>query len=495
MGVTLFISLLTTRLVLNALGATDYGVFGVVGGAIAMLGFLNGAMAGTTQRFMSYSQGKGDIEGNRVIFNNSFILHCLIALIIVIVLEVASYPLFNGILNIPNGREETAKTIYQFLIISTFFTVLSVPYDASINAHEDMGYYSVVAILESILKLVVAVIIVYTIKDKLFVYGFMMALLTILVLFIKYLYCRNRYVECKVNIRKYYQEKTIKQLLSYAGWSFVDVTGAMIGINGSEVVMNHYFGPSVNAAGSVSVQLRGQLMALSNNLIKALNPVIVKKEGGGDRNGMLAFSITGSKIAYILFAILALPFIIEAPLILKLWLKNIPDWTVCFVRFQILIGLSLQLSVTLKTALGASGVIRNNCIFNGIAHIIPLFLFILIFSMGSEPYWSYLIIFINYAFVLFGFLLHQCYINCGLNVRSYLSRTLIPCIVSSLIACIVGAFINTHMIESFTRLFIVIISVDSVFVVISYFLILDKKERFYLSTIISNFKKYCSEKL
>ena len=174
MGITMFISLYTTRLILNSLGASDFGIFNIVGGSIAMLGFLNAAMASATQRFMSYSEGEGNKEKQKSIFNVSFILHLVISFIIAILLIIAGYFFFNGILNIPEGRIFAAQVIYASLIVSTMFTVMTVPYDAVMNAHENMKYYAIVGIFESLLKLIVAFICVYSTSDKIIVYGYIL---------------------------------------------------------------------------------------------------------------------------------------------------------------------------------------------------------------------------------------------------------------------------------------------------------------------------------
>ncbi len=184
MAITVSISLYVTRLILAALGSKDFGIFSVVGGAIAMLGFLNGSMTAATQRFMSYAQGEGDIHKINKIFNMSILLHLIIVCIIFFFLEIAGYFIFNGVLKIDSGRLDTAKMIYQFMIISTLFTVISVPYDALLNAHENMLFYAILGIIESLLKLAIAVYITYTTSDKLLYYGALMALLSIILLII-----------------------------------------------------------------------------------------------------------------------------------------------------------------------------------------------------------------------------------------------------------------------------------------------------------------------
>lgn len=184
-----------------------------------------------------------------------------------------------------------------------------------------MLYYSIVGIFESILKLIAALVIVYTQSDKLILYGAFMAGITIFMLIIKQLYCRKHYPECRIALRKYVNHATLKEISGFAGWNFIGSIGTLLGNCGGNIIINHYFGTTINAAQNVGSQLRGQMMTFSNNMLKALNPVIVKKEGSGDRLSMLKFSLTGSKLSYLMFATLAIPFLVETPYILKIWLK------------------------------------------------------------------------------------------------------------------------------------------------------------------------------
>lgn len=199
MGITMFVSLYTTRLILNSLGASDFGIFNIVGGAISMLGFLNAAMASATQRFMSYSEGAGDKEKQKSIFNISLVIHFLTSLLVGVALVVAGFFFFGGILNIPADRVGAAEVVYASLIVSTMFTVMTVPYDAVMNAHENMRYYAIVGILESLLKLSVAFACVYTSADKLVVYGILMACIPLLTLTIMRVYCHKHYRECIIS--------------------------------------------------------------------------------------------------------------------------------------------------------------------------------------------------------------------------------------------------------------------------------------------------------
>ena len=488
MGITVFISLYTTRLILNSLGAADFGVFGVVGGAITMLGFLNSAMAGTTQRFMNFYQGKGDALLQLKIFNNSIILHWGVAIAVGIILEIAGVFFFQGILNIEANRIDAAKWIYQFAIASTMFTIITVPYDAAINAHEHMGYYAVVGILESILKLVIAFIIVYTSKDKLILYGLLMAVLSILMLIIKRIYCRIRYQECTLSLRKYYDKSTIKELSSFAGWNFVSSAGTLLGNNGSGIVINHFFGTTINAAQNVGAQLRGQMLAFSNNMLKALSPVITKKEGSGNHQDMMKFAMSGSKLSYLMFAFLAIPFLVETPIIMKLWLKNVPDWTICFSRFQMIIALSEQLTITLGTMLAAVNKIKEISIFNSCAYFFPLFIYILMFSLGAEPYWLYVVILINFGLIINIYKVYQCKKYCELDTRYYINTVIVPCILVSVISFSLGYFLHFWLEESVIRLLLSTLITLISYSLLTYYWGFNQEEKHLLKAFIIQLK-------
>ena len=392
MGITMFISLYTTRLILNSLGVSDFGIFNIVGGAIAMLGFLNAAMAGTTQRFMSYTEGEGNKEKQKSIFNVSLILHFIIACLVSIALLIAGLFFFNGILNIPIERVYAAKVVYGSLIISTMFTIMSVPYDATLNAHENMRYYAFVGILESLLKLAVAFACVYTQNDKLITYGALMACIPLITLTIMRVYCHRHYEECTIKIKRYWNKQLMKEMTGFAGWNLFQTGAAIITNNGVSIVMNMFFGPVINAAQGVANQLCGQLLALTNNLVKAINPVIMKTEGQQQHEKVVGFALTGSKATFFMTSLFALPAIVMMPNLLKIWLKNVPDYAVFFAQCQLVIYMCENLSSGLNTAISATGKIRNISISKSIVKFLYLPMSYLLFKLGVSVYIVYILL-------------------------------------------------------------------------------------------------------
>ena len=227
MGISVFLSLYTTRLILASLGASDFGVFNIVGGAITMLGFLNSTMANATQRFMSFAEGEGNILKKKQIFNVSMLLHIGVALLTGIILLIAMIPLFGGIFNIVPDRVYAAKVIYLSLIVSTMFTVINVPYDSVMNAHENMLYYALIGIFESILKLIVAFACVYTTSDKLIVYGVLMAVIPFITLSIMKWYCHRKYSECVFGFKKYWNSGLVKEIGLFSGWNLLTAVSSL----------------------------------------------------------------------------------------------------------------------------------------------------------------------------------------------------------------------------------------------------------------------------
>jgi O-antigen/teichoic acid export membrane protein len=477
MGVTMFISLYTTRLILNSLGASDFGIFNIVGGAIAMLGFLNAAMAGATQRFMSYSEGTGDKDKQKSIFNVSVILHFCIALLLGVVLLIAGYFFFNGILNIPADRMHAARMVYYFMIISTMLTVMTVPYDAVLNAHENMLYYAIVGIIESVLKLAVAFVVVYTLADKLIIYGLLMACISLTVMIIMRVYCKKKYVECEFRPRTYYDKPLMREMTGFAGWSFLSSFSSIIGQNGLGIVLNHFFGAMLNAAQGIANQLCGQLQVFSNTMLKALNPVITKSEGAGNRFQMLQSSMIGCKFSFFLVAFFAIPFLIDAPYVMGIWLKNVPEWCVAFFRFQIARTLIEQLTIVLGVSISAQGDIANISKIKSILNILPIIFTAIVFYLGYSPYWMYISWIFCWSILGGGVTIHYAMIKCNLLIKDYINKVILRCLPLFCIVLCVSIIPYSLMSVGISRFLCISIVSSISFILLSWAFFLDNSEK------------------
>lgn len=467
MAITVMMSLYATRLILSALGAEDFGIFNVVGGAIAMLTFLNSAMTTASQRFMSFAQGEGNRIKQKRIFNISLILHFFIAIAVIILLEIAGYFLFDSVLKIAADRLDVAKIIYQFLIVSTFFTIISVPYDAVINAHENMLLVAILRIAEIALKLGIAIYITYIDFDRLYVFGLLTALLTILLLIIRQIYCYKNYDEVSINFKKYYNKILFKEMTSFAGWSLLGSSASMITMQGMTILINSFFGVIVNAAQAIALQITGQLMAFSNTMLKALNPLIVKSEGENSRDKMLKAATTGNKLSFFLLAFFAIPVIIEMPYILNLWLKNVPEYAIIFCRLNLFRSTLSQLTITFPTAIGATGNIKKSQLVESTIWVLLLPVSYLMFRWGAQPE----VIYINLIVMVIALSFSRIYFThkvCGMSVKNYFNDVITRSAIVSIITLILALLPLTIMPVGVLRL-ILVLSISTISFVILIF--------------------------
>lgn len=488
MAITMFVSLYTTRLILSGLGASDFGIYNIVGSAIHMLGFLNAAMAGATQRFMNYAEGEGNFEKKKTIFNVSVTLHYVIAALVALVLIVAGFFFFNGILNIPEERVLAAEVVYCCLIASTVFSVTSVPYEAVLNSHENMKYYSIVGVFEALLKLSVAFACVYTTGDKLVVYGVLMALIPFITRTIQRVYCYRHYSECVYKPRVYYDKTIAKEMTSFAGWGFVNSTASMLTMQGMSILLNMFGGVVVNAAHGVANQLAGQLMVFSHQMLKALNPVLVKSRGAGKNQQMLEAASTGNKMSYLIYTFFAIPFIIETPYILSIWLKDVPEWAVLFVRLVLIRQMVSQISVTLDTCINATGRVKRMTINSSIIWISPIIIGYFMYKYGAPIYTIYILL-ILMAFCRVYNSLYFCHKQCGLKIKDYLLKTFMPCFIQTVVLIVVLLVIVSFIDESLSRLLIVLFLSFICHPISSYFIGFNDKEKVLFYNILTTLKR------
>lgn len=458
MGITMFVSLYSTRLILASLGASDFGIFNVVGGAIAMLGFLNSTMANATQRFMSYAEGEGVLVKKRTIFNVSIVLHIIIALATVILLLAAMYPLFNGIFNIESDRTTAAIVVYISLIFSTVLTIINVPYDAVMNAHENMLYYSLVGVFDSLLKLTVAFICVHTTKDKLIVYGILMACIPLITLSIMKIYCHRHYEECVINPRRYWDGSIVKQIAGFFSWNFLTAITSLVSIQGVGIVLNHFFGTVLNAAQGIANQVNGALSNFAENMKKALNPVITKNAGAKNIEAMNRATLIGCKFSSLLSMFFGIPLCIEVNYILGIWLKEVPEWANIFVVLQIIQGIILQMCSSASTAVYAQGDIKHYAIWKSIMNIMPIILTLIAFKLGGGPIWLYVPMIMFWGVAGDVVIIYYAKEKCGMEVLAYCKNVILPIVGTTTIMVLCGFIPSIFLKESFIRLVITCLS-------------------------------------
>lgn len=418
MIITTLISLYTTRLVLKILGVDDFGLYNLLAGVIALLSFLNAAMMQATQRFLSVHLGKKDIENVRTIFNNSIVLHLFFACIIVFLLEVSTSFLFSGGLNIPFDKIDVAKHIYQLMILMVVITIMGSPYNAVINAREDLWFFAIIEIVITFLKLISTWGLFFFHKDQLVLYTYFILGITLLGVFFKIIWSYKQYPEVRFSV--FYVKKTVmKEMLFFCGWNTLGAMAQVGRTQGTAIVLNTFGGIVLNAAYGISNQVNSLLIYFSQMMTTSIAPQIMKAKGEGDISKMIYLSVLTSKLSFYLSSLFAVPIMIELPFILRLWLRDIPEYTISFCYYTMFIFLLLQLYPGLVRLLQADGHIKYWQIFNTTFLLLPIPLGSYLFYQGHSIYilFNVMIIFQCLTFVSTLFFCKK-YIN--LDVSEYL---------------------------------------------------------------------------
>lgn len=352
----LFVTLYTSRVILDVLGVVDFGIYNVVAGVVGMLGFLTGMMGAATQRFFTFGIGKGSADYLNRIVSMTFLIYLLFIVVIVILAESVGIWFLENRLVIPMARMHAARLIYQFAILSFLFSMITVPFTSMITAHESMSVYAYVGILEAILRLGLVFLISVIRYDKLSVYGMLMMLTSLIILIIYSAYCRKKFEECRFSF--YWDKALFKEIFSYSGWSFF---GSCVGVaKGAilNILLNMFFGPIVNAARAVASQVQNGVSCFSNNFFNAVRPQLVKSYAREDYNRMTYLMEQGAKGAYFLMLLFVLPLFLEMPYVLNIWLKSPPSGASIFTRLVLIEILIDSINHPIIAAANATGKIK-----------------------------------------------------------------------------------------------------------------------------------------
>ena len=388
----LLVSLYTSRVILNSLGVEDYGVFNVVAGVVSMFSLLSNSLSAAISRYLTFELGTGNTEKLRVIFSSSVIIQFTLALIVVLLIEIVGIWFLNNYINIPEGRLGAAHWVLQCSAIMFAVNLISVPYNAAIIAHEKMGFFAYVSILDQIFKLVIAYLLYVSPFDKLKLYAVLLAVVSILIRIIYGTYCKNHFEECNGKVK--FDKSIISQIASFAGWNFLGATSTILTIQGVNVLMNIFFSVVVNAARGISLQIEGVIMNFVSNFTTAINPQITKSYALGDKEYMFKLIQRGSKYSFFLVLIFALPISLETETILNVWLGIVPQYTVQFIRLSMLVTLLSVISQTLITAKLATGKIKKAQIVLGGLGVLIFPMVYVAYRLGMPPAMSYIITFV-----------------------------------------------------------------------------------------------------
>lgn len=383
MLVTMIISLYTSRVILQILGVDDYGIYKAVGGVVGFLGFLNNALGTGASRFITYGLGEGDKERLKNIFTTTLASHIILALIIIILAETIGLWFLQNKMVIPTDRLDAAIFVFHISIVSVFFTLTQVPFNACIIAHERMTVFAYVSIIDAILKLIIVFVLPFGGMDKLKLYALLLCLLQVGILIFYRIYSTNRFEEACF---KLHIDKTIfKEIASFSGWSLFAGLSRALNNQGVLILLNMFFSPAVVAARSISIQINMHAHQFVSSFQTAANPQIVKRYAAKDYEGSKRLLLQSTCFSYYLMLLLSLPIFLVAEPLLKLWLGIVPEYTVIFLQLIVVESLFQVFDTSFYRALYAKGQLRENALLSPTLGLIRFPIIYLLFKSGYSP--------------------------------------------------------------------------------------------------------------
>lgn len=443
--VNIILTLFSARLILEALGVTDFGLYSLLAGVTSMLAFATNALASTTQRFLSYHQGKSGIEQQKDIFANSFYIQLSLGLLTLVVLLALTPFLFDGILNVPTERVEAAQWTYVIVAIILFVTFLCTPYRAILISHENIVYITIIDIIDGILKVVLAVALFHISYDRLIGYALFLLSIQVFNLMSIAIYAIKKNEECSIPSARRIHKKYIKDISSYAGWNIYSVGCVMGRTQGIAILINRFFGAAVNAAYGLGFQIAGYVNFMSESLMNAIRPQIVRAEGEGNRERMLWLSEIASKFSFYLLSCLAIPCIFEMETLLTLWLGKVPEYAVLFCRMVLIASVVDSLTCGLGMANQAIGNIKQYSLAVNSVKLLTLPAALICIKVGFP------ILGIAVCYVFFEFLCAMIRLpfvkkNGGLDVvrfvKDVFAKDVIPFSVFVIITAVLATYLN-----------------------------------------------------
>ena len=464
MIVTIVLGLFTSRILLKALGFSDYGIINVVGGLVTMISFLRVGMSGAAQRFLSVEMGKGTLDSLKNTFCTTVYIHVLIAIIGVFALESVGVWFLNYKLNIPPERLYYANWVFQSTIISFAFTILSVPYNAAIIAHEHMKVFAYVTVGETVYRFILAFSLYYSPIDKLIMYSILSVIGSIGVQSLYWIYCKKHFEECTYKFR--FDKSLAKEMFAFAGWGFVGNMGFSSKDQLSNILLNLFFDTTVNAGRGIAAKVSGIINSFAQNFTTALNPQIAKLYASGEQEKSRDLVYAGSRYAFSLLLIVAVPFLTNEHYLLMLWLGDIPPYADSFVFIILTSSLIYSMAHSTATAIMTTGKVRALQLGLALILLSEIPIAYIMLKAGCNPWQAMLpSIFTTFVTILYRFYLITKYVPIY-SFKHFIVNTVLRCLAIYVVTLALSLYIRTLFPEGFW--YFVITTIISLLIVLAF---------------------------
>ena len=472
MFISMAITLYTSRVVMQMLGVEDYGIYGVVGGVVAIFNFLTVSMASSTSRFLAFELGKGDKSKMQETFVSAFWGHVFIAILVALLVESIGVWFLNNKMDIPLERLFASNVVLQMAIFSMISSVIKVPFTASVISYEHMDTYAYIELIDVGLRLIIAFMLIWGNCDKLILYSILTFSVMFLMLIIYVIYCRLHYSECKVRFRLY--PHILKSMIKFSGWDLYGNMSVAMRTQGVNIILNLFFGPVVNAAAGIATQVQGAVMSFGSSITTAVKPQIIKYYAQGEYDKMTTLIRNSIKFNYIILLLPTIPLAAELNFVLFKWLGVVPDWTVSFCILTLLFNLQTSIAGILVTGIHATGKNFLPSVINGTLYLLVIPFSYIAYYLGADPWIAFAF---NLLAVIMGMLsntivLHNYIPN--FSIRAFIIKDMPNFLLVMLLSSFVCLLCKQMMEEGWIRLFVSIILSSIMIIVYSCHFIIPK---------------------
>ena len=486
-GRTLFsmlISLITSRVTLEALGVNNYGINSAVAGVIAMFSVVSGSLSGSISRFITFELGRKDFDKLRRIFSTSINIQLVIGVFILLLGETLGVWFLNTQMNIPDGRVVAANWVLQCAMISFFIGLTQTPYTACIIGHEKMSVFAWFSIVESIFRLVIVYLLYISPYDKLITLSVLGLCVSICMRFAQRFYCSRTFSECSYTFT--IDKGLLKKMTGFAGWTFLTNTSWVFSNQGINLLINIFFGVAFNAARGLATSIEGMIVKFCNDFTTALRPQITKSYAAGEIDEMNKLICRGARFSYYLLFIMSLPLMFEAHAVIYIWLGQVPDYTVMFFRLTVIFALVQHIGNTGYTGCMATGKIKWYTVIMTSVSCLVFPLTWIAYEYGAPVESAYYILIMIYALlnIIRLYIMHHIW---GFPISMFFAKVVQPVVIVTVLSLILPTILYLHLENGIIKAFIVMFTSVLSGIIVTFIFGLSKSER---SMILTSSKKY-----
>lgn len=488
MLISMLVGLYTSRVVLQTLGVEDYGIYGVVGGVVSMMGFLNASMSGATSRFITFELGIGDMQRVRDTFSSAMNIHIVIALVVILLAETVGLWFLCNKLVIPEGRMEAAHWVYQCSIISAAVGITQSPYTAVIMSREKMDIYAYMELLNVSLKLGIVYLLVIGEFDKLVLYSVLMLAVSILTLGFNRIYCIRHFEES--HFRWVWNKEMLRPMVSFSGWDLFGNLSVTSFNQGVAFLLNIFGGPAINAANGLSTSVQGIIKGFGYNIIQAFRPPIIKEFAKGDLTRAVELTIKSTQYTLCLYSILAVPLYLNADYILSLWLGNVPEHTAFFLKI-VLVSTAFHMgNIVNNVLIHANGKMKMFSLLSGLCFLLSVPVMYVLLRFGADVEQSYYVFYFCHISLFVITILVLKHDITGLSVKELIVQGYGKFFICLIVSLSLVIFIGNQIFSGFIKLLFDVALFVIIMGVMSCFIILTKNERVFLLSKVKHFNRW-----